>query len=119
MRDHKSLLAWQRAHAVALAVLQACRRYWRPHASAVFSQLQRASLSVQLNIAEGHALKTRSRFRNHLTIAYGSAVETVELLELALEAKLVPRRLGESALAMSIETRKLLLGLLKKYNSEE
>lgn len=119
MRDHKSLPARQRAHAVALAVLHACRRYWRPDASAVFSQLQRASLSVQLNIAEGHALKTRSRFRNHLTIGYGSAVETVELLELALEAGLVPRRVGESVLATSIETRKLLLGLLRKYKSKE
>ncbi len=118
MRDHKSLVAWQRAHGVVLTVLRICRTYWQPHAAAVFSQLQRSALSVQLNIAEGHALKTPRRFKNHLTIAYGSVVETIELLELALEANLVPQTVGQPALSASIETRRLLLGLIKKYGKD-
>jgi four helix bundle protein len=36
---------------------------------------------VQLNIAEGYALKSSKRFRYHLDIAYASAVETAELLK--------------------------------------
>ena len=83
MRDHKSLLAWQEAHAVALALLPAIRQVKHAYANPIFAQLQRAALSVQLNIAEGYAHKTSKRFRNHLDIAYGSAVETAELLELA------------------------------------
>jgi len=66
VRDHKSLVAWQPAHAVVVVVLRCCREYWRPDAAAVFTQLQRSALSVQLNIAEGHALRTAARFRNHL-----------------------------------------------------
>ena len=83
MRDHKSLLAWQEAHAVALALLPAIRQVKHAYANPIFAQLQRAALSVQLNIAEGYAHKASKRFRNHLDIAYGSAVETAELLELA------------------------------------
>ena len=87
----------------------------------VFHQLQRASLSVQLNIAEGHALKGPRRFRNHLTIAYGSVVETVELLELARKANLMPGEVTEPVLSTAIETRRPLLGLIRRlrYTPEE
>ncbi len=116
MRDHKSLIAWQRSHTVVCAVLRASVKHWKPSAQAVFSQLQRASLSVQLNIAEGHARKTPALFRNHLRIAYGSAVETVELLELALEAGILPDMPTRETLSYVIETRALLLGLLRRFS---
>lgn len=119
MRSHKSLLAWQRAHSVVLAVLGCCRNRWRPYASSVFDQLQRASLSVQLNIAEGYALRSPARFRNHLTIAYGSAVETQELVELLLEAGLVPADIGDPMRSTIGEAQALILGLLKRYRREE
>ena len=70
MRDHKSLLAWQEAHAVVLALLPAIRSVKHAYANPISTQLQRAALSVQLNIAEGYALKASKRFRNHLDIAY-------------------------------------------------
>ena len=36
---------------------------------------------MQLNIAEGYALSSPPLFYRHLRIAYGSAIETNELLE--------------------------------------
>src|SRR5690349_3421867 len=90
MRDHKSLVAWQVSNQVAREVLRLSRTRWRPSASALFHQLQRASLSVQLNIAEGYALYGSQRFRYHIRIAYGSAVETTELLELAAAERIIP-----------------------------
>lgn len=115
MRDHKSLLAWQRAHSVVRLVRHACRRYWRPHAAAVFAQLDRSALSVQLNISEGYALKSMRRFHNHLVIAYGSAIETIDLLELTLEDRLIPEPMARQGLGWAIEMRGLLLGLLRRY----
>jgi four helix bundle protein len=81
MRDHTSLLAWQTAREVAIAVARLTRTNWKPANSAVFGQLTRASLSVRLNIAEGYAFTSTPTFRRHLDTAYGSAVETGELLE--------------------------------------
>ena len=115
MRDHKSLIAWQRARTVVDIVLRASQHHWRPAAAPVLSQLQRASLSVQLNIAEGYALRSRKQFRRHLTIAYGSAVETLELLEIAAEHQLMPPPLVSSALGGARECCALLLGLLRRY----
>ena len=89
MRDHTSLHAWQEAHAISVAVIRMCRSSWKPYAASLFTQLQRASLSVQLNIAEGYTYGNSPTFTRHLGIAYGSAVETGELLQLAIDAEVV------------------------------
>jgi four helix bundle protein len=113
MRDHRSLEAWQEARFVVLGALEVARTCWKPYATALFSQLQRASLSVQLNIAEGYAYANSPTFTRHLTIAYGSAIETGELLEIALDAKLVPADVGRLLLGRNRRSQRLLLGLLK------
>jgi four helix bundle protein len=113
MRDHRSLHAWQEARAVVLATLELVRRSWRPYASALFSQLQRASLSVQLNIAEGYAYADSPSFTRHLRIAYGSAVETGELLEIAVDADIIPVDDGRRFLTRNQRCQRLLLGLVK------
>jgi four helix bundle protein len=115
VRDHTSLEAWQEAHAVSLVVIRLARSSWKRYASAVFQQLQRSSLSVQLNIAEGYTFGISPSFTRHLGIAYGSAVETGELLQLAIEAGIIPMDSAGEALARAKRTQRLLLGMLKKY----
>lgn len=89
MRDHTEMVVWKLSRQVFVAVTGMCVRDWRPWFAAMFSQVQRSSLSVQLNIAEGYALWYPRQRHRHLRIAYGSAVETVELLELMRELKAV------------------------------
>ncbi|MFL5474507.1 MAG: four helix bundle protein [Gemmatimonadales bacterium] len=113
MRDHRSLEAWQEAQAVVLGTLRLARNSWKPYAAALFSQLQRASLSVQLNIAEGYAYADSPSFTRHLAIAYGSAVETGELLEIALDGEVVAAEVVRQLLARNQRSQRLLLGLLK------
>ena len=117
MRDHKSLQVWQSAHAVARGVIELAKSHWKPYAAALFDQLQRASLSVQLNIAEGYTFGDTPSFRRHLGIAYGSALETRELLELAIDMGLLPHRLVDPLLASARDTQYLLLGMLKRRRS--
>src|SRR3954452_12551633 len=118
MRDHRSLHAWQEARAVVLGTIELSRTSWKPYASALFSQLQRASLSVQLNIAEGYAYGESPSFKRHLAIAYGSAVETGELLEIALEANIITGELGTPLLTRNRRSQRLLLGMLRRKRSQ-
>ena len=111
---HKHLLAWQRAHLVAGEVFDICKGHWKPYASAAFNQVQRASLSVQLNIAEGYALRSDKSFIRHLTIAYGSAVETTEVLELLDEKSAVPSDLLRPLIERSRQSQALVLALLRR-----
>ena len=113
MRDHTSLVAWQEAEAVSPGVIGISRKHWRPVASGVFGQIQRSSVSIQANIAEGYAYaKTKTNLK-HQQIAYGSAIETLDLLRLLVKAELVP----ESAVSSTVEhcdrCCRLILGLMK------
>lgn len=115
MRDHRSLSVWQKANTVVRIILGASQRSYRPAVRIPFYQLQATALAVQLHIARGHALRSTAIFRKHLTLAYASAVETIELLRLMDEAHLVPSgELAEALTAMD-ETKSLLVALIRQY----
>ena len=95
MRDHRSLIAWQRAHDFVLAAYRISNQIWHPSIAPLIDQLRRSSASIQLNISEGYALGSAPLFRRHLTIAYGSAVESLDIVELL--QKLAPK--GQAELA--------------------
>ncbi|MGH7562602.1 MAG: four helix bundle protein [Gemmatimonadales bacterium] len=115
MRNHRSLEAWKEGRVVARLALELCRDHWKPSAAALFSQLQRSAISIPLNIAEGYALGDHGRFANHLAIAYGSASETSEILELGTEIGALESSIAAGALEHCRRCERLLLGLLKKH----
>jgi four helix bundle protein len=110
MRDHRSLVAWQVARALVSQVMAITREHYHPRVSTIFSQMQSASLSVQLNIAEGYARQSTRSFRHHLTIAYGSAVETAELLDLCMAENIVPESVVEPARQQCSRAQALIMG---------
>ncbi|HTO72194.1 MAG TPA: four helix bundle protein [Gemmatimonadales bacterium] len=114
MADHRTLKAWTEARLVVQGVLRASQDHWRPWAGAVFGQLQRASLSVQLNIAEGWSFSASPTCTRHLGIAYGSAIEAADLIELMIDSELLPKELGEDLRRHSVQCQRLLVGLLKR-----
>jgi four helix bundle protein len=71
-------------------------------------------LSVQLNIAEGYTYGNSRTFTRHLGIAYGSAVETGELLRLAVEADLLEAKVVAPLLERNQQSEHILLALLKQ-----
>jgi four helix bundle protein len=95
--------------------LRASRQHWKPWASALHFQRQRASLSVSLNIAEGYSFGPSPTYTRHLAIAYGSAVETVELLDLAAAEGVLPEGDAQALLHHAHASQALLLGLRKRH----
>lgn len=95
-------------------MIRLSRESWKSYAAALFAQLQRSSLSIELNIAEGYSFGDTPTFTRHLGIAYGSAVETVELLSLGIEAEVLPALPATDLLLHANRGSQLLLGLLKR-----
>lgn len=83
--------------------------------AAVFRQLQRSSLSVQLNVAEGYASGPGARCRHHMIIAYGSAIETDDLLEILSDEGHIKAEDAERVLADCRSSQRLIRGLVKRY----
>jgi four helix bundle protein len=118
MKTHRDLLAWQKARAVARGVIELSISSWKPQFGAVFDQVQRSSLSAQINVAEGYAFFSDSaHWRNHLRIAYGSAIETGDLLELMAGFD----HFGGTPILTVVEackdSQQLLFGLMRKYGA--
>lgn len=86
---YKKLIAWQKADELAHLVYELSLRFPRNEIYGVTSQLQRAVLSVPLNIVEGYGRNSKNEFARFLSIALGSLAETGYLLELASKRKYI------------------------------
>ncbi|HTO74100.1 MAG TPA: four helix bundle protein [Gemmatimonadales bacterium] len=117
MPKHYSLAAWQEARAVVLLLLEVNKSDWQARASAIFSQANRAALSVQLNIAEGWAFGPSPSCVRHLRIAYGSATETSDLIALLIDSGIVNGDSGARLRLHNDRSLRLLTGLLKQHRN--
>lgn len=82
-------------------------------------QLNRASLSIATNLAEGNGRFTKSDRRNFFIIARGSAQECVPLLELARRKQLVQGQ-SHGQLREQIEViAKMISGLISGIENRE
>lgn len=84
----------------------------------VFSQLQRASTSVVLNIVEGASNSSNRVFLNHLKYSYGSCKEVEVLLMLCFDLGYLEKDLF-SDLSSSLEELKASLFLFMRSVDKE
>ena len=78
------------------------------------NQLQRASFSVLLNIAEGTGRRTVPDQRKFFVIARGSIFESVAILDFLNEYDKIPRDQFQRSYEMAEEISKMLFALIKK-----
>jgi four helix bundle protein len=113
MNKYQSLVAWKRAHAVAVLVLRATDAAYHPRSRALFDQVRRAAISIEANVVEGYALGSSRQFRKHLRIALGSAAEAECLVRTARELAYLPEDTAVEMENLLGSTMRVLLGLLR------
>ncbi len=82
-------------------------------------QLNRASLSIAANIAEGNGRFTKADRRNFFTIARGSVQECVPLLEVARRRGFVDECRHQQLRASLEEIAKMISGLINGMEKRE
>ena len=90
------------------------KRLSRRSAAALAGQVQRASLSIPSNIAEGCGRRTRSDYVRHLSMANGSLLELETQLLLIGRLKLLQPDDLSRALSLTIEVGRMLSGVIRK-----
>ncbi len=114
MQNFRNLIAWQKAHALALAV-QRMTQAWPPRGnSGLINQLRRSSLSVPSNIAEGAGRGSDKEFAHFVQIAIGSCTEAEYQLEFAAESQVADRDECRRCVDQCREVRRMLVGLQKR-----
>ena len=74
-RDFRRLMAWERAHALTLAVYRVTAEFPDHERYGLVSQMRRACASSGTNIAEGCGRDTNKELARFIDIATGSASE--------------------------------------------
>jgi four helix bundle protein len=107
----EDLIAWQKARVLVRAILAATRTGEFTRHRSLSDQIQRASVSVMSNIAEGFERGGRAEFAHFLSIAKASCAETRSLLYVCLDAGLLSQRAFDDLLDLALETGRVVGGL--------
>jgi four helix bundle protein len=107
----RDLDAWHAAMDLVVVVYALCRLLPRTEQFGLISQMQRASVSVPSNIAEGHANGPGGRYRWHVRTALGSVAELDTQIEVARRLKYLSSADTKAAEQQLVRTRQLLHGL--------
>jgi len=106
----EEIVAWQKARELCLLIYQdfkECKDF------AFKDQVQRASVSVMNNIAEGFERQSNKELRNFLYIAKGSCGEVRSMLNLALALSYINEADYKKLNELSIDTSRLLSAFIK------
>ncbi len=106
----EDIIAWQKGKALAIYVYTCFK------SSKDFSfrdQIQRASISVSNNIAEGYERQGNKEFSKFLFIAKGSCAEVRSMLYIALELKYISKEEFDVLYNLSNEISRLISGFIK------
>lgn len=111
MRDFRKLIAWQKAHRLALDTHRAIDHARAMAPTHARTQLQRAIASIPANIAEGCGKRTETEFARYIDIALGSAKECENHLLFAHEMHWMDDAMFERLDAQLTEVRRILFAL--------
>ncbi len=106
----EDIIAWQKSKELAVLIyriLSSNRDY------GFRDQLQRASISISNNIAEGFERHTNKEFRCFLYIAKGSCAEARSMLHVGLELKYINENNYKTAYNLTLEISRLLSAFIK------
>ncbi len=107
----EDLIVWQKGKELTLLVYKT----FRSNKDFAFrDQIQRASVSIMNNIAEGFERKGAKEYARFLYIAKGSAGEVRSMLYLAKELGYLSEEAFGEAFALAEEISRILAGLIRK-----
>jgi four helix bundle protein len=106
----EDIIAWKKAGELTVTIystFSTCKDF------GFRDQIQRASVSIMNNIAEGFERKTNNDFKHFLFIAKGSCGEVRSMLYVAKALKYIDNSQYKTLHSLSSEISKILSGIIK------
>jgi len=107
----EDIVAWQKSRELSkeiYTIFRICNDY------AFRDQIQRATISIGNNIAEGFERRSNKELKNFLFIAKGSCGEVRSMLYSGLDLKYISQDNFSRLFGLAIEISKMLSGFIKK-----
>ena len=106
----EDIIAWQKANELTMLIYKS---FLNNKGYGFKDQIQRASVSIMNNIAEGFERKSNKELKHFLFIAKGSCGEVRSMLYLALSLGYISKESYEKYYNSTVEISKLLSGFIK------
>lgn len=106
----EDIIAWQKAKELTLEIY---RSFSIINDYSFRDQIQRASVSIMNNIAEGYERNSKKEFKYFLYIAKASAGEVRSMLYIAKELNYISNEKFVKFYSLVIEISKIIYGLIK------
>ena len=114
MQDFRKLIVWQRAHKLTVDVYQSTRRFPSDERFGLISQIRRAAVSIEANIAEGCGRGTRLDFARFLQQAMGSATEVECHLLISRDLGILSPADHREQTTKTVEIKRMLATLIER-----
>ena len=111
--------AWQKARQITRMIYQLTNNGMFAKDFGLRNQIQRASVSIMANIAEGFGRRSDKEFANFLNMAHGSAAETQSHLYVALDLGYVEQESFDQLYALLDEVSRMILGLAQHLRGSQ
>ncbi|MGD0221285.1 MAG: four helix bundle protein [Terriglobia bacterium] len=112
VKCYRDLKVWEKAMELVVESYRVSRLLPKTEMFGITSQIQRATVSIPANIAEGHGREHLGDYLHHLSIARGSLME-LETHMLIITRLYIPMDEVKRALEMVREVDRMLSGLTK------
>ena len=112
----KELIVYQKAYGIVKEIYQLQFKYKDKGYYSIYDQISRASLSVALNIAEGHGRQSESKddFKRFLRMSLGSCNEVLVLVELSNDLGVITNQEHTMYTGVYMEIKKMLHTMIMK-----
>lgn len=114
IQKFEEIIAWQKAREFNILVYKIfsnCKDF------SFKNQIERASVSIMNNIAEGFERQTNKEFKNFLYISKGSCGEVRSMLSLASDLNYINKNDFDKLYESSMEISRILSGFIKNLSS--
>lgn len=106
----EDIIAWQKAKELTRIIY---RLFQMNRDFGFRDQIERASVSIMNNIAEGFERKGNKEFKNFLFIAKGSCAEVRSMIYLAFDLKYISNNELKDLISKTMEISRMLSGFIK------
>lgn len=114
MQDFKNLRVWERAHQFSIEVYRASGKFPPDERFGLTSQVRRAAVSIESNIAEGCGRDSDPDFARFLRMAMGSAFEVECQLLLARDLDFLTNTEFDELVSILDEIKRMQNSLISK-----
>ena len=119
VRDFRKLIVWHKAHDLTLSVYVETKVFPSAERFGLTSQLRRAAVSIEANIAEGCGRESPRELLHHLAIAAGSTSECECLVQIASDLALLDIERGHALMTQAQEVRRMLAAYSQHFRTPD